>query len=296
MDLSNEQKEVLYGCLLGDGNLNIHKRAKNATFSYTCIDKETVEKVASYFTKDFFGKVSFCQYFDKRTNKVYSRYTYRTLSSPVLTEEYYNWYPDKKKIIPKINFTPVICYWWYIGDGCLYKRRIFLATDCFPKSNLEEIVLPKLNDFSPRLIKNGKETHFRTCFSVERSQKFLEYIGECTLPHFSYKWDFVPFVNNKYNFSEKEQKNIIYLANQNLSPFQISKIIQKYNVDTIRYFLKQKGLYSPKGNKGAHLKTLIKEKINSRLSVELILKDLNITLEQYQYFQDFEKLRNKYGI
>nr|DAZ23639.1 MAG TPA: hypothetical protein [Caudoviricetes sp.] len=29
------------------------------------------------------------------------------------------------------------------------------------------------------------------------------------------------------------------------------------------------------------MKTLIKEKINSRLSVELILKDLNITLEQY---------------
>ena len=52
-------------------------------------------------------------------------------------------------------------------------------------------------------------------------------------------------------------------------------------MDTIRYFLKQKGLYSPKSNKESHLKTLIKEKINSRLSVELILKDLNITLEQY---------------
>ena len=85
MELSNEQREVLYGCLLGDGNLNIHKNGKNATFSYTCIDKETVEKVASYFIKDFFGKIIFHQQFDKRTNKIYSSYTYRTLVSSILT-------------------------------------------------------------------------------------------------------------------------------------------------------------------------------------------------------------------
>lgn len=54
------RKKFYMDVFWGDGNLNIHKRAKNATFSYTCIDKETVEKVASYFTKDFFGKVSFC--------------------------------------------------------------------------------------------------------------------------------------------------------------------------------------------------------------------------------------------
>ena len=39
------QKEILYGCLLGDGNLNITKNSKNAVFSYVCKDKETVEKI-----------------------------------------------------------------------------------------------------------------------------------------------------------------------------------------------------------------------------------------------------------
>ena len=47
--LTKEQKEVLYGALLGDGCLYLHRNGKNAQFTYLSKSRQHVEYVGNYF-------------------------------------------------------------------------------------------------------------------------------------------------------------------------------------------------------------------------------------------------------
>jgi hypothetical protein len=47
--LTKEQKEVLYGALLGDGCLYLHRNGKNAQFTYLSESRQHVEYVGNYF-------------------------------------------------------------------------------------------------------------------------------------------------------------------------------------------------------------------------------------------------------
>ena len=49
--LSDMQKEVLYGALLGDGSLITHKNGKNSYFSYLSKSKQHVEYVMGHFSE-----------------------------------------------------------------------------------------------------------------------------------------------------------------------------------------------------------------------------------------------------
>lgn len=119
IELTEEQKQILYGALLGDGSLILHKHCKNAIFSYTSKSKQHVEYVSTPFKKYWSGEgIKQCTYYDGRTNKEYSRYVMRTYTNETFTDEYHKWYKNGIKEIPKdLKLTPLMCNIWYIGDG-----------------------------------------------------------------------------------------------------------------------------------------------------------------------------------
>ena len=82
--LDDKQYDFLRGALLGDGCLYLHKNGVNAQFAYTSKSLQHVDFVCNCFKSiSYKENIKYAKYFDKRTNKEYERYTFRTISDKV---------------------------------------------------------------------------------------------------------------------------------------------------------------------------------------------------------------------
>ena len=199
VNMTDEMYEILYGALLGDGSLRCLKT--NADFYYCSKSYQHVEYVCRLFIKSIGnGCISYRERHDKRTQKTYPIYSYRSPASKTFTEEYHRWYKEGIKHIPQdLVLTPLICKIWYIGDGSFIKQknksqRLMLYTNGFLKDEIEHILLPQLSAFEPRLQKMDNKKIDGTGFAIrigkkENIVKFLNYIGQCPFEDYSYKWN-----------------------------------------------------------------------------------------------------------
>lgn len=249
VDLSSTQRDFLYGALLGDGCLFKSKNGANSCFSYTSKSKHHVEFVMRNFEKMLLNAgIYYTEYTDKRTQKTYSRYTARTVTSPTFEDERVRWYNEQRKIVPKdLILNPTICLVWFIGDGCLsngrYGQVLQLSTDCF---SLEEVkfLCEQLADFEARPVRYG-EIH-RIHIPRHRIKAFLDYIGECPFDDYAYKWDFKEY----QNFSVKNQPELIErIIEMFKSGVSAGSIAKEYGVDrsTVVKYLTLNG-FNPKDN------------------------------------------------
>lgn len=248
-EMTEEQRNILYGAMLGDGCLYKNKNALNAQFVYTSKSKQHVEFVSKYF-KDMLYKegIKYVTYHDKRTDKLYERYTFRTISNPTFQNEKDLWYSNGKKIIPdgfKINST--ICLIWYIGDGAIcnnkHSQYIQLSTDCF---TYDEVIYlcDQLSEFEAKPMR--QKDVYRIYIPHHKIKSFLTYIGECPFSDYSYKWNFKNYKNfSILNNPEKIQK-IIDMFHDGLSAGTIAKHIHIDRSTVVKYLI-QNGL-DPKKN------------------------------------------------
>mgnify|MGYP003292196942 CR=1 FL=1 len=291
IDLTDIQKEVLNGCLLGDGCLNIHKNGKNAIFSYTSKSKEMVEYVAGYFSNIPNNGISYSEYYDKRTNNLYSRYTFKTHVNSVFTEIYHKWYVNKIKIIPPdLILTPRVCLFWYLGDGCLNNKTgysLFFATNCFSKTNLEKQIIPQMKKFEVSLIKGGKskkgETQYRIYIPRRHIKSFLDYIGDCPVNFYSYKWNIRDCVcKEPRNYKKYEDEFIIAYKNGE-SCYSIAK---RYDIEinVVKHYIKMAGIYKPL-KKENHLKNKVFELLNAGFSDKEIKETLKMGKTLFYYYK-----------
>lgn len=250
--LNNYQKEILNGAMLGDGSLCISKNGINAQFCYTSKSLQHVEFVTKEFLQYSYKEgIKHISVFDKRTNKTYERYTFRTISDNGLTNIYNQWYRNKIKHIPRdLILTPTTCLIWYIGDGCICNsskhngQHIKLATNCFTKEEQENILLPQLKQFDARLNKVGKSKNtgeYQYAIFIPRKyiKDFLEYIGECPFSDYAYKWNVKDINTISYTqyYSEWEEKY--------KSGINYCQIAREYNADptTVLKHLQKVGIY-----------------------------------------------------
>ena len=119
VNLSNKQQDILEGSLLGDGCLIKSKYGKNAQFAYTSKSKQHVEFVCNPFLEYSYSEgIKEVNVYDKRTKKIYTRYTFRSITDKGFTLEHDRWYINGVKHLPndlKLNSSK--CLIWYIGDG-----------------------------------------------------------------------------------------------------------------------------------------------------------------------------------
>ena len=254
--LSDKQKDVLYGALLGDGCLIKHKHGTNVVFSYLSKSRQHVEFVAGYFKEYWRGKdITDSSYFDNRTNKIYVNSRLRTYSYQTFTEEYMRWYQNGIKCIPEdLKLTPMVCLIWYIGDGCICNlnrtQSIKLATQCFTKEEQERILIPQLQDFEAKLMradisKSGEQQYF--IYIPKRNiKKFLEYIGPCPFSDYQYKWDYKEYKNFCLSQHPEFIQNMIYYFNSGMSANTIARLLGVDRNTVVKYLI-QNGL-NPKDN------------------------------------------------
>lgn len=256
--LTNIQKEVLYGALLGDGSLVKHKNGINAQFCYLSKSRQHVEYVSNFFTEYWSGEgIKDSSYKDVRTNKKYYHSVMRTYTNSCFTKEYYKWYIDKVKHIPKdLKLTPLTCLIWYIGDGgiCHNQRseNIKLSTQCFLKEEQEAILLPQLKKFEASLMKADIDSKGRQQYFIyiphRKEKEFLNYIGKCPFSDYKYKWNITEYKNAiPQNHTDKEQE-FCEKYKQGMTYYAIAK---EYGVEpnAVKYYLIKNNLYIPPNKK-----------------------------------------------
>lgn len=127
--LNDKQRNYLYGAMLGDGCLVKTSRSINSQFVYTSKSFQHVEFISIPFQDILYNEgIKYITYNDKRTNKAYERYTFRTITDIGFEKERKLWYPDGIKHIPNsLKLNSIICLIWYIGDGgiCNNKHTLY---------------------------------------------------------------------------------------------------------------------------------------------------------------------------
>ena len=118
---ADETNEIIFGCLLGDGKLEMPPRGVNARFGFTQAErqKEYFISVCDSLSKICSGKYRESSYLDKRTGKTYKSLSFWSRSLPLLNEFYYKFYGDKVKRVPQdlSLLTPLALAHWFLQKG-----------------------------------------------------------------------------------------------------------------------------------------------------------------------------------
>jgi hypothetical protein len=190
-NLSQEAIEWINGELLGDGCLS-SRNFYTARFQYTSKYSEYIQYISNILKSFGIEKVGeIRKRYDQKTNSygyVYVSHTYEELL-PI----YNRWYPKGKKIIPKdLKLTPLICRQWHIGDGSLIHRKegrpyTTLSTCGFTVSDVKFL--------TRKLINLGFKATRRYCnnviyISTHSTKEFINYIGECPVKCYQYKFQY----------------------------------------------------------------------------------------------------------
>lgn len=186
--------ENLIGWILGDGGIRLPKKAKNPYFHYT--DKKQshilyVEKILNSYnikTKIIQNKKSGCYQLQTESLSFFHYFYNLFYGYEGLNEN-----NEKRKILPNIQLTPIILRNWFIGDGSSSKQIGTLnnrGSICCKFKN--EFVLNQLNEICGKVSCNKYKTKTGSChnyhFNNKALTKLLEYIGECPVEEYKYKW------------------------------------------------------------------------------------------------------------
>lgn len=187
--LSNSELQALNGHLLGDGSIFYLKPNRiNPVFSIVSKHSEYIEWINQTIGLMHNRPVWIREQYDQRTNKQYTTYWSRSLSKPCIKSLYNEWYKDGVKIIPRnLTLSPELCLRWFMDDGSAHKGAINIATDCFKKQDVEYLAsLFYSIEIYPTLHKNGNG--YRMYIAKRYAQTFYNYIGQCPVKCFQYKW------------------------------------------------------------------------------------------------------------
>ena len=197
--LTDIQKEIVNGALLGDGSIIINKNNfSNGYFSYGSMSFEHVNYVYEYMK-------TYCK--SEIVRKTNNMYEFRTKKYELFAEIWKLWYKNEKDktykyYIPDIKLTPLTCLIWYLGDGGMRIRRqnrnfpyqtLSLATNNFKKECIEDILISQLKQFNARIESTVKNNQYIVTIPRRNIKDFLDYIGECPFEDYKYKWELIPY-------------------------------------------------------------------------------------------------------
>jgi hypothetical protein len=205
--LTEEQKDLLIGTLLGDGNLQ--SETKGRTWRYRSIHKK---EHYDYINHKYIILMNLCgtepklyKVYDLRTNKYYERYLFSTLIQNSLryyANMFYKYDINKDrfiKIVPlniEKYLTPRVLAYWYMDDGSLkWKGKSNAMRICSEGFSLDDVMRLKrvINDkynINMQLIKIKKKDiiiGYRLQINEANSILFRELIKPYLLEVMSYK-------------------------------------------------------------------------------------------------------------
>ncbi len=186
----------LIGWLLGDGGLRKSKHSINPVFTYTDKHQDYILYVSSILDK--YGiKYSISQ------NRRSGCYQLQTETRPEFNKYYDLFYGyeglnelgQKRKILPDIKLTPIILRNWFIGDGSSvklsgsYNHRGSISCKFENNFILEQLnIICNTDKIKIYSYKSSQSVCYQYHIPNSPFIKFLDYIGECPVESYKYKW------------------------------------------------------------------------------------------------------------
>jgi len=226
IDLTELEKQIIEGEILGDGRLSppesesrfIHGGKEK---EYTIHLRNKLKRLCEEGANKRYGASakSITVYKGKKTTD----YRFVTKTNPALTELWKKWYIKapkyfkgklyQKHIPDDFAMTPINLKYWYLGDGSITKKRkinysqvIRLSSYDLPKSKLQSVIIPQLKrniDIEKINIMEDKrkvrgDYGYYILIPARYVQQFLNYIGECPVDCYKYKWEFKKYVRKRW--------------------------------------------------------------------------------------------------
>jgi hypothetical protein len=179
-EITQYEKEVIDGIMLADGH--IEKLVKSSRITYGCKFRETLDDIKNSlenlnFSEPWQSKKSKCWHFKSK--------------SYLQLNEYRNlWYDSSgTKIVPdNIKLTPIVLYWWFVGDGYRRDYSIVLCTDAFSGEDKKKLIemFADIGFLDVHITRNGK----RIYIGGSEVKKFLDIISNSVKisPQYEYKF------------------------------------------------------------------------------------------------------------
>lgn len=168
-DLVPRELDILYGELLGDGNIY----GKKGVYQHGCKFRLYIEWLTSILPNLKWSNINISIRGKRRYYYIKSHY------HPSMVDTYKLFYPQGNKIIPNIKLNATILLHWYLGDGTYSpgNKRIRLSACNFEKTQIEEIILPQLKSLGLKASLHGKTKTYRIYIWKRSHDSFFKIIG-----------------------------------------------------------------------------------------------------------------------
>lgn len=194
--LSEYQKEVLTGLLLGDGCI---ERTKNSQVARLKVGQnlrqsEFVQWLYGTF-KDFVRTPPRLKQKIKG-GKIYSELVFNTLTHKSFKYFYDLFYPKGKKIIPESidqQMTPTAFAVWFMSDGSVKSKECrgrILNTHCFTRSEIERLIKVLKDKFNLQSSIRTQTDGLQIYISAKSAEILNNLLRDKILPYFYYKLPF----------------------------------------------------------------------------------------------------------
>lgn len=180
--LTEEQRQIIVGCLLGDGTMRIKTNAL-LEINHSIEQKELVDWLYASL-KQFVGtepKV-------RKGNGKRIAYRFTTRSLPIFTNLYHQFFLQGKKKLPiQISLSPLVLAVWFMDDGSKSRTSIYLNTQQFSLEEQELLRKMLYEQWGIETTLNKDKIYLRIRIRVSSIEKFVVLIKPHLLPQFYYK-------------------------------------------------------------------------------------------------------------
>lgn len=180
--LTEEQKQILIGVLLGDGAMR-KKRHALLEINHSYKQKDHVDWLYQKFQTftDTPPKT-------RKTNGRRVAYRFTTRSLPVFTVFYDLFFEEKHKIIPEnLIFMPLSLAVWYMDDGSRCDKDIYLNSQQFTQEEQEKLVLLLHKQQNIEASLNKDKHYWRIRIKQRSVSAFMKFVSPCVISSMRYK-------------------------------------------------------------------------------------------------------------
>ncbi len=182
--LTQEQKSIIIGSLLGDGYLRVVPGRKNAflEINHSISEKDYVD----WKHQEFANLVKSPPKARKGKGKRIA-YRFFTKQYPEITKLYQKFYQDREKIVPNLKLNPLIIAVWFMDDGSKSYRTYYLNTQCFDYQSQKRLIQMLKEQYGIESSLNRDKKYYRLRIKQSSAERFKTLIQSYIIPTMEYK-------------------------------------------------------------------------------------------------------------
>ena len=180
--LTEEQKSILIGTLLGDGTMRKKKNA-HLEINHSFAQKALVDWIFSKFCSLVTTPPKW-----RKGNGRREAYRFATQKLPILTPFYNQFYRNGKKVIPSdLKLNPLSLAVWFMDDGSKTYSSVYLNTQQFNLDEQMQLIDILRNQFGIESTLNKDKIYYRIRIRSKSIKIFINLVEQFVLKEFRYK-------------------------------------------------------------------------------------------------------------